>query len=1010
MTPYRKKLIEVALPLAAINAESAREKSIRHGHPSTLHLWWARRPLAACRAVLFSSLVDDPDSDPQYRKSDGSLDEEAAGIKRADLFNLIEELVMWENSNNADVIRTARAEIARCVASRLIETGVLKKETVIGEKTTAFQLVTRGHCRPQPMGLDSKVGRVRFSFDVSGLPPDEVVNAFLAEHAPPVLDPFAGGGSIPLEAQRLGLRAYASDLNPVPVLINKALIEIPPKFAGRPPVNPESRANGAATKGKGKKSKPLVERDWPGATGLAEDVRYYGQWMRDEAEKRIGHLYPKVEVTAEMAKNRPDLLPYVGQQLTVIAWLWARTVACPNPACSANTPIAKTFELSGKRGNEAHVEPVVIRDTREVRFRVDRGREASRPGNVNRRGAECLICGTGIPLEHIRDEAVAGRMGQTMMAIVAEGRRNRVYLSPTNEQLAAAANAEAMSHWSPTTTLPEQALGFRVQRYGMLSHAGLFSQRQLVALSTFADLVRMLVSDHRPAELATEDNAAAVATYLAFALSKAANYWSSLCSWYVNLEKMVSTFGLPTLSMVWDFAEANPFSDSSGNWSLGVDQAASGIENLFPAVTPGSASQVDATQHPMAFNGKPLISTDPPYYDNIGYANLSDFFYVWLRRCLGGSYPMLFSTVLTPKDRELIAEPGRFDNDRGLAVEHFEKGSTEAFTRFRFGADPSIPMTVFYAFKQQETSDADENEAVVSSGWEKMLGSLISSGCSIEGTWPIRTEQSGGLREANRNSLASSIVLVCRPRPDNASLATRKEFITALRRELPEALRNLQRGNIAPVDLAQAAIGPGMAVFTRYAKVLESDGSPMTVRTALGLINQSLDEVLAEQEGEFDGDTRWALSWFEQFGMDDGPFGDAETLSKAKNTAVNGLEEAGIITARAGKVRLVKRDELPLDWNPATDKRLTVWEVTQHLIHRLDQKGETGAAELVGQLGGIAEISRDLAYRLYSTCERKKWAQEALAYNSLVVAWPELTKLARATQPRPTSTQQELFN
>lgn len=992
---YRKKLIEVALPLAAINTESAREKSIRHGHPSTLHLWWARRPLAACRAVLFSSLVTDPDHDPMFAGS-----EDIASSKRAELFNLIEELVKWENSNNPRVIDKARAEIARSIAAEKVADGVWKRDQNLADAT-----------EPEEGGSSAVSVATYTPFEIKQMLASPVqVNHFLAYYAPPVLDPFAGGGSIPLEAQRLGLRAYASDLNPVPVLINKALIEIPPKFAGRPPVNPVSRESGAATKGKGKKSKKLVEHDWPGATGLAEDVRYYGQWMRDEAEKRIGHLYPKVEVTAEMAQDRPDLLPYVGQKLTVIAWLWARTVVCPNPACSAKTPIAKTFELSGKKGNEAHVEPVVSHESRQVEFRVRRGREAPRPGNVNRRGADCLICGTSIPLEHIRGEAVAARMGQSLMAIVAEGRRNRVYLSPTKEQKTAASVADTMEHWSPSTALPEQALGFRVQRYGMLSHAGLFAKRQLVALSTFADLVRELVSEERPSELADRDKTSAVATYLAFSVSKAANYWSSLCSWYVNLEKMVSTFGLPTLSMVWDFAEANPFSDSSGNWSLGVEQAASGIENLFPTVHPGSVTQVDATQHPMSFDGQPLISTDPPYYDNIGYANLSDFFYVWLRRCLADCYPMAFSTVLTPKDQELIAEPGRFGNDRQLAVDHFERGSTAAFTRFRAGADAGVPMTVFYAFKQQETADLDDSEdqSVVSSGWEKMLASLISSGCSIQGTWPIRTEQTGGLREAKRNALASSIVLVCRPRPENASLATRKEFITALRRELPEALRNLQRGNIAPVDLAQAAIGPGMAVFTRYAKVLESDGSPMTVRTALGLINQTLDEVLAEQEGEFDGDTRWALAWFEQFGMDDGPFGDAETLSKAKNTAINGLVEAGVITARAGKVRLVKRDELPDDWNPATDKRLTAWEVTQHLIHRLDQHGETGAAKLVGQLGSIAELSRDLAYRLYSTCERKKWAQDALAYNSLVIAWPELTKLAHSQRSEAKVTQTTL--
>ncbi|MFN0052902.1 MAG: DUF1156 domain-containing protein, partial [Planctomycetales bacterium] len=490
--PYRKKLIEVALPLAAINAESAREKSIRHGHPSTLHLWWARRPLAACRAVLFSSLVDDPDSDPQYLKADGTVDEEAAGIKRADLFNLIEELVMWENSNNAEVIRTARAEIARCVASRLIETGKLQKETAIGPGVTAYDLVRRGHCNPQPLGLDKKVGRVLFSFDVSRLPPAEVVNTFLAEHAPPVLDPFAGGGSIPLEAQRLGLRAYASDLNPVPVLINKALIEIPPKFAGRPPVNPESRDGGTGRKSKGKQSEKLMDHAWPGATGLAEDVRYYGQWMRDEAEKRIGHLYPKVEVTVEMAKDRPDLIPYVGQKLTVIAWLWARTVASPNPAAKgAHVPLVRSFWLSSNRGKKAYVEPVVDRVNNTFHFEVRLGPPSAdrdpKKGTVSRTGGECILTGDPIPLPFIRAEGKAGRMSQRLMAIVTDGARGRVYLPP-NEQQERTASVVRPSGIAETD-IPEQALGFRVQLYGMNKHYLLFTPRQLIALSTFCDLI-----------------------------------------------------------------------------------------------------------------------------------------------------------------------------------------------------------------------------------------------------------------------------------------------------------------------------------------------------------------------------------------------------------------------------------------------------------------------------------------------------------------------------------------
>ena len=972
---YRKKLIEVALPLEAINKESAREKSIRHGHPSTLHLWWARRPLAACRAVLFASLVDDPDSDPTFRQPDGSVDEDRAGARRAELFNLIEELVQWENSNNESVINRARAEIAASVASRKILDAKewTKDQIVCGEKAWAFVCRT---AKPQN------------------------VNAFLVEHAPPVLDPFCGGGSIPLEAQRLGLLAYASDLNPVPVLITKALIEIPPKFLHKAPVNPEASRQGK------------INETWKGAQGLAEDVRYYGNWVRREAEKRIGHLYPKLKVTTEMADARPDLKPYIGERLTVVAWLWARSIVCPNPACQGQTPIAKTFQLSSKKGNEAFAVPHIDQTRRSVSFTLELGKADSPKGNVGRRGATCLLCGQPIPLNHIRQEAQLDRMGQVLLGIVVEGKRRRLYLSPTPEHVAAGTTAsDAVECFTPTTELPKQALGFRVQRYGMTRHGDLFARRQLVALTTFADLVRSLATTESPIPETNDEYKRAIATYLAFAVDKAANYWSSLCSWYVAKEIMVSTFGLPTLSMVWDFAEANPFSDSSGNWLLGVEQAVSSLGKSPDDVRAGHSEQLDATRAWLDTATAPLVCTDPPYYDNIGYAALSDFFYVWLRHMLGRQYPQLFSTLLTPKEPELIAEPGRFDNDAQRAVEHFESGLATAFSRMRRDAAPGLPTTIFYAFKQQE-DDADDpisgRSVVASSGWEKMLTALIEAGFCVQGTWPMRTEQTGGLREAKRNSLASSIVLTCQPRPSDASLATRREFLNALKRELPEALKHLQRGSIAPVDLAQAAIGPGMAVYTRYAKVMEADGSPMKVRQALALINQMLGEVLAEQEGEFDGDTRWALAWFEQFGMDDGAFGAAETLSKAKNTAVNGLVDAGIIAARAGKVRLLKRDELPDEWNPATDNKVRHWEIAQHLIHALETGGETAAADLLRKVGGMGEVARDLAYRLYNLCERKKWPSEALAYNSLVIAWPEISKLARSA-PKQLASQGEMF-
>jgi putative DNA methylase len=394
-----------------------------------------------------------------------------------------------------------------------------------------------------------------------------------------------------------------------------------------------------------------------------------------------------------------------------------------------------------------------------------------------------------------------------------------------------------------------------------------------------------------------------------------------------------------------------------------------------------------------------LISTDPPYYDNIGYADLSDFFYVWLRRSLHAIHPDLFRTVLTPKTEELIATPYRFGGDKRKAESHFETGLGRAFGRLREVTGQDLPVTIYYAFKQAE-SDGEADGTVASTGWETMLEGLLSAGFTIDGTWPMRSEL---------NALASSIVLVCRPRSTNAGITDRRGFLAALRSELPDAVRTLQHGNIAPVDLAQAAIGPGMAVFSRYAKVVEPDGSPMAVRTALGVINTVLADVLTEQEDEFDNDTRWAVIWFEQNRHADGRFGDAEVLSKAKNTGVNALRAAGILVDGAGKVRLKKRDELDDSWDPTSDKRLTVWEVTQHLIRALDEGGEPAAADLVRKVGGLADTARDLAYRLYAVCERKKWAEEALGYNALVTAWPEITRLAASTPGNEGPQQTRLF-
>ena len=945
----RKKLIEVALPLEAINAASAREKSIRHGHPSTLHLWWARRPLAAARAVLFTQLVDDPSSRPELFPT-----EEAQSQERQRLFRIIEELVKWENTTNETVLEEAREEIRKS---------------------------WRRTCED-----NSDHPRATELFDPDKLP---------AFH-----DPFAGGGAIPLEAQRLGLEAHASDLNPVAVLINKAMIEIPPRFSGRPPVNPETR--------KGKGSTDAV---WKGAAGLAEDVRYYGQWMRDEAEKRIGHLYPKIEVTAEIARERPDLKRYVGRELTVIAWLWARTVKGPNPAfANVDVPLASTFVLSTKSGKEAYVEPVI--EGGGYRLIVKAGMPPERAKNGTKSGSSgspflCLMSGVPMPFDYLRSEAKAGRMGARLMAVVAEGDRSRVYLEPTEEQEYIALSA--MPKDTPETDLPERALGFRVQEYGMTKWRDLFTDRQLVALTTFADLVAeardrvqrdAVAVGMRNAGVPLRDDgtgatayAEAVGVYLGMAVSKLSDAQSSLCRWKVSMTQSIGTFGRQALPMVWDYSEANAFGGMAGDLVVSMTNMMRVVDQL-PADILGDSQQADAVSQ-RHFRDI-LVSTDPPYYDNIGYADLSDFFYVWLRRSLRSVYPDLFATLAVPKSEELVATPYRHGS-KAKAEAFFLDGMTYAMRGLADQAHPAFPVTIYYAFKQSEVG----GQGITSTGWETFLNAVIKAGFGLAGTWPIRTEMRTRQVGMGTNALASSIVLVCRPRRIDASVATRREFLDALKAELPDALRQMQSGNIAPVDLAQAAIGPGMGVYTRYARVLDASGEAVTVREALSLINQTLDEVLAEQEGDFDADTRWALAWFEQAGFDDGDYGVAETLSTAKNTSVAGMVEAGVLRSGAGKVRLLRPHELPEDWIPDSDTRLIVWEAVHHLVRVHDKEGEDAAASLMSKLGPNAEAARELAYRLYHICDQKNRSQEALGYNALVQSWPEVARLAQQVV-RPT--------
>lgn len=944
MTPIKtpKKLIEVALPLDAINAATAREKSIRYGHPSTLHLWWARRPLAAARAVIFAQMVNDPGYERHLGRG---VNKEKAAAERERLFKIIEDLVQWENTNNEEVLERARAEIWKSW-----------RETCE---------LNRNH--PQAAEL------------------------FNPAKLPGFHDPFAGGGALPLEAQRLGLESYASDLNPVAVTINKAMIEIPPKFAGRAPVGPEI----AADKGSKKRATRDAFEDWSGAKGLAEDVRRYGAWMREQAKQRIGYLYPQIEVTAEMVAERPDLAQYQGEKLTVIAWLWARTVNSPNPAFShAEVPLASTFVLSSKAGKESYVEPVIEGDSYRFTVKVGTPPASAKDGTKLSRGAnfQCLLSDTPIEPKYIKAEGVAGRIGQRLMAIVAEGTRGRVYLEPTAEHEAIA--AQAQSEWRPETSLPDDPRNFWTLNYGLGKFGDLFTTRQLVALTAFSDLVQEAIARVREDALAAgmaDDRrgleqggigatayAQAVGVYLAFAISKVSNIGSTVASWMSDRGAFRETFARQAIPMVWDFAEANPFADAGGSFATAIDKGAMAVRDL-PEDGKGQVCQQDAQTQQISQNK--LISTDPPYYDNIGYADLSDFFYVWLRRSLRPVFPSLYATLAVPKAEELVASPYRHGS-KDKAEAFFLDGMTAAMHNLAELAHPAFPVTIYYAFKQAETK---AEAGTSSTGWETFLAAVLKAGFALSGTWPMRTEGAGRLIGKGTNALASSIVLVCRPRAADAPTISRREFIRELNATLPDALLDMTRGGInspvAPVDLSQAIIGPGMEVFSKYSAVLEADGSPMSVRSALQLINRFIGE------DDFDHDTQFCLAWFEQHGWAEGKYGDADVLARAKGTSVGGLVNAGVVESGGGDLRLLKWAEMPRDWSPENDSRVPVWEALHQLIRALNQDGETGAGQLLARIPDKTAGITALTYRLYTLCERQGWAEEARAYNELQGAW-----------------------
>ena len=919
-----KKLIEVALPLEKINAESAREKSIRHGHPSTLHLWWARRPLATARAVIWSTLVDDPSSHPEQFPT-----EEEQGKERQRLFKILEDLVVWENSNNQDVLNAARAEILKSTNN----------------------------------------------------------------NPPELLDPFAGGGAIPLEAQRLGLKAHAHDLNPVAVMLNKAMIEIPSRFANMPPVNPDDRIS--------------TQKDiWVRADGLAADIKYYGKWMKQEAFKKIGSLYPKVRVPESLG----------GGYATVIAWIWARTAKCPNPTCQCNMPLASSFVLSKKRGNSAWVKPIVEGD--RVRFEVKRGKcpkeyESFKMG----RNAifKCPKCGAITTDDYVKNLGRNHLLGSQLMAVVAEGASGRLYLSPDEEQELSAKVALPKEY--PNGPLPENPRWFSPPAFGMNEYADLFTERQLNMLITFSDIIKDIQNkaesdalcagyseDHIPLNKGGSGALAysqAISIYLSFLIDQIANHSSSICGWNTTNAQMRNTFGRQAIPMTWDYAECNVFSNSSGSFESLFGRMCKAFE-LLGTPLEGEVRQADARSR-CGLSGI-MVSTDPPYYDNIGYADLSDFFYLWMRRNIGDLYPDIFKTVLVPKAEELIATPYRHNGSTVKAKEYFENGMLAACRELYATSLSEIPVTIYYAYNQSDARDVEETQA--SSGWETMLSAIIKSGFSVSGTWPMRTEKQGRTIAVGTNALASSIVLVCRKRPENATQTTRRNLINILRRELRPALKKLQESNIAPVDLAQSAIGPGMGVFSRFRKVLEADGTPMSVRSALQIINEEIDLYFNEQVGDLDSMSRFCVDLYFQNAFNDIKFGDADILARAKGTSVSALAAHDVVFAKAGTVHLIERTELP---EKIDNNENCIWMLTQQLTQAMATGGvEACANAIFMMLGSNAERAKDLAYRLYTIAEQKKWSTEAFSYNALVVAWPDIQSRA-AMMKRETPEQLDLF-
>ena len=935
---HRRKLIETDWPLNDISRQSVKEKALTHGHPQTLHRWWARRPLAACRAALFASIVDDPGD-----CYDEFPDEEAVSRKRRSLNDLITQLVQWKRTDdkspsNRELMGKVRYEIARSIA--------------------------RNHGDTLPETT-------------------EEAETYLTENRnlATVYDPFCGGGSVPHEAQRLGLDAIASDQNPVAVLITKALVQFSHPYVNRHPINSEANKL-EARDGRRRPKRPVT---WRGASGLADDLRFYGKWILNKARERIGHFYPDVDIPG-------------GSTATTTAWIWANTITCSNVACRATIPLLKSYQLTAK-GEKHWVKPSVSPLEGTVEFSVQRTKVGV-PEQPTMRGDSvvCLACDQPSPLDYVREEARSKRLGTQMMAIVSHSGPNRHFAAPTENHIDKAMSARPDFGFVPSGSLPSEALGFSIQNYGFTQWRDLYTNRQLLTITTLSMLIDEVV------EIIVRDGgeqayAETIKTYLALALGRTAETNCRFTRWVNTGDKVAGVFGRQTLNMVWDFAEPNIFSNRTQCWTNQVNWVAKVLERLPKDTVPGNVYLGDASSPSQAISDA-IVITDPPYYDNIGYADLSDFFYVWLRPLLKDIHPKLFTGISVPKHNQIVAAP-LFDDPR----QHFADRLSQALVRIHDSSAREYPSSIFYAYRQKENGNADSSLT----GWHAMLDSLVKAGFKVVGTWPIRTEHSGRLRSQKSNALATSVLLVCRRRHEDAPITTRGNFIAELEAELPQALDRLTRYNhIEPLDLEQAAIGPGMEVYSKYRSVETNKGEPVDVIEALQCINRVIADYIDREEGELVGDldapTQFCLSWVKQHGFQQGESGQAEMLAKPKGVTIDGLrDELRLLDARAGRMRIIDYNEYEPEVRiKRVSLESSIWEGCMLMAHNFGAvKGKRvhGAAQVYSRMGTNAEKVERLARILFDRFERRSESVHSRVFNDIVASWQDIVRNAGADQP-----------